>query len=61
MTESTLPDSQPYDYVFRSTSDGIVIADKDGLIHKLNPAGAGMLAVTLEEVMGKKDSEGVKE
>jgi two-component system, OmpR family, sensor histidine kinase ResE len=54
MAEQTVPNLQPYDYLFRSTSDGIIIADKAGLIKEINPAGAGMLDVAREEAIGKK-------
>jgi signal transduction histidine kinase len=53
MTEQTTGDSQLYDYVFRSTSDGIIVTDAEGLIRGINPMGAGMLGVTLEEIEGK--------
>lgn len=54
MSQQTFPDSQTYDYVFRSTSDGIIACSPAGLIEQINPAAAGMLSVTTETVIGSK-------
>lgn len=56
MAEQTSRDSQLYDYVFRSSSDGIIVTDVEGLLREINPAGAGMLGVTLDEIDGKSPS-----
>jgi len=53
MTNRTLPQSQIYEFIFRSTSDGIVTANPIGLIEHLNPAGAAMLGIVPEHVIGK--------
>ncbi|GAB4317740.1 MAG: hypothetical protein Kow00117_08050 [Phototrophicales bacterium] len=41
-----------YDFLFRSTSDGVIIADRDGVITSVNPAGAAMLGQTPETLIG---------
>lgn len=46
-------DASHFDFIFRSSSDGILSADDKGLINRLNPAGAGMLGVTSEDVLGR--------
>ncbi len=53
MTEHAISQAQTYDFLFRSTSDGVIIANKDGIIEQLNPAAASMLGVTLEGTRGK--------
>ncbi len=53
MTQPTSTDAQHFDFVFRSSSDGLMSASSSGLINRLNPAGAGMLGVTLEDVLGR--------
>lgn len=42
-----------YEFLFRSTLDGILIADQKQLIQQINPAAAAMLAVTVDEVIGQ--------
>lgn len=56
MTDTkTLLDSSPiYEFLFRTTADGLLIADNEGLIRHINPAAASMLSVTVDEVVGKK-------
>ena len=44
---------QIYDYIFRGTSDGILIADKKPKLVAVNPAAAAMLRVTVEELLDK--------
>ena len=44
---------QFYEYLFRRTSDGILIADDQQQLIAINPAAAAMLRVTVEELMGK--------
>jgi signal transduction histidine kinase len=46
-------DNDAFAYLFRSTSDGILIADESGVITQINPAAASMLGVTVEDVIGK--------
>ena len=41
-----------YDFVLRSTADGIIVADAQGLIASVNPAGAAMLGSTPEHLVG---------
>lgn len=53
MIDKVLAQSQLYDFLFRSTSDGIIIAGTDGLIEEINPAAAAMLATTVDEMVGK--------
>jgi PAS domain S-box-containing protein len=44
---------QLYDFIFRSTADGILIADAENQLTALNPAAAAMLRQTVEELIGK--------
>jgi PAS domain S-box-containing protein len=53
MTEQTLSQSQLYDFIFRTAADGILIANPNGLLHQINPAGAAMLGVIAEDLVGK--------
>lgn len=45
--------SQVYDFIFRSTSEGILIANRNEVIEQINPAAAAMLGVTVEDVIGR--------
>ena len=42
-----------YDYLFRTTDNGILITDSNGKITHMNPAAAAMLGVTVEDVVGR--------
>ncbi|MGB7341005.1 MAG: ATP-binding protein [Phototrophicaceae bacterium] len=42
-----------YDFIVRSTADGILIMSSDQTIQHMNPAAAAILSVTLEDVIGK--------
>lgn len=44
---------QCYDYLFRHTADGILIADDQSQLVAVNPAAASMLRLTVEELLGK--------
>ena len=57
MLSQTLPDNTTYDYLFRTSSDGILIADAQGLVEQVNPAAAAMLGVTAELLLNKPPSE----
>jgi len=45
--------SQFYEFIFRTTADGILTTDRNNLIEQINPAAAAMLSVTVDEVLGK--------
>ncbi len=47
---------QAYGFLFRSASDGILIA-RDLTLEQTNPAAAAMLGVTVEEIIGKPVDE----
>lgn len=47
-------DQQVYDFLFRSTADGILLADAQRHLIGVNPAAAAMLRQTVEELIGKK-------
>ncbi|MFN8374279.1 MAG: histidine kinase dimerization/phospho-acceptor domain-containing protein [Anaerolineae bacterium] len=49
--------TQMYDFVFRSTDNGIIVTDDEGLIELVNPAAAAMLAMHTEELIGKTPEE----
>jgi signal transduction histidine kinase len=40
------------EYIFRTTADGILVADAEGTLERINPAAAAMLSVTVDEVYG---------
>jgi two-component system, OmpR family, sensor histidine kinase ResE len=42
-----------YEFIFRSSADGILISDSTGCITQINPAAAAMLGVTVEAVRGR--------
>ena len=44
---------QAYEYLFRNTADGIIMANEAGKITNINPAAASMLGITVEEVKDK--------
>jgi len=44
--------AQSYGFIFRSTSDGILIAH-DAIIEQANPAASAMLGLTVEDLIGK--------
>lgn len=46
-------DLEMFDFIFRSTSDGIISANEDSHIEHINAAAAGMLSVTVDEVIGR--------
>jgi signal transduction histidine kinase len=52
--DQMLTDAQSYEFIFRSTSDGIIVVDTKHVISQVNPAGAGMLGITREEAIGKR-------
>ncbi len=45
--------THPYQFIFRSTADGILLATRQGVLEQVNPAAAAMLAISPEEVIGK--------
>lgn len=42
-----------HEYIFRTTSDGILICDASQVISHVNPAAAAMLGITVEDVIGR--------
>jgi two-component system, OmpR family, phosphate regulon sensor histidine kinase PhoR len=57
MPSHTLSESTLYDYLFRTTSDAILIANGRGVLEQVNPAAAAMLGITAEELIGKTPFE----
>jgi len=53
MTNTTAPQISQSEFIFLSTSDGIITASGLGIIEKINPAGAGMLGITPQDIIGK--------
>lgn len=53
MTNQTLNTIGIYDYLFHSTDNGILIVDSRKRISHINAAGAAMLGMTVEDVVGK--------
>ncbi len=54
--EQIQPQFHAYDFLFRSTSDGVLIAE-DGLLSQINPAAAGLLGIVSDDVIGKRPQE----
>ena len=52
-TQSLLETSPAYEFIFRSTADGILVMDNTNIIRHMNPAAAAMLSVTIEDIIGK--------
>jgi len=52
MSENIVPITQFYEYVFRTTDDGILIADGEGRLLHVNPAAAAMLGETVDNLIG---------
>lgn len=42
-----------YEFLFRTSLDGVLVANKKQLIQQMNPAAAAMLALTVEDVIGQ--------
>lgn len=57
MTDTAFYDAATYEFLFRSTADGLIIADVDSRITHINPAATAMLGVTIDEVVGKAVSQ----
>jgi signal transduction histidine kinase len=49
-----------YAFMFRSTSDGVLVAHNQ-LVEALNPAAAAMLAVTVEDVVGQPPEQAFRQ
>lgn len=43
--------SARYAFVYRNTADGVLIADRDGILRYLNPAACALLGVRADEVL----------
>ncbi len=57
MPQMVLESATVYDFLFRTTADGLLIADANMKLSLLNPAAAAMLGVTAENVVGKSPQE----
>jgi signal transduction histidine kinase len=57
--ESTL--TQMYDFVIRSTDNGILATDELGLIELVNPAAAALLATSPEDLIGKTPEDALRQ
>lgn len=57
MVMSEKPIDSIGEHIFRTTSDGIIIANAQGAIERINPAAAAMLGVTIDEVRQKLAQE----
>lgn len=52
MTEQNTVQYNLHEYLFRSTSDGVIVATEDLRILQVNPAAVAMLTVTADELIG---------
>ncbi|MCU0499562.1 MAG: PAS domain-containing protein [Anaerolineae bacterium] len=57
MVNQTRPELHLFEYVFRTTSDGILIANAERLLAQVNPAAVAMFGITAEKVIGKTPFE----
>lgn len=57
MMSMTLTDNPTFDYVFRTTSDGILIVNPRGIVEQVNPAAVAMLGMTAEVLVGRAPTE----
>src|SRR5205809_414721 len=46
-----------YNLLFRAISDGAIVADRAGLLVRINPAAAGMLRCIPDDVLGQPCAE----
>lgn len=53
MAEGTTNTTLIYEFLYRTTSDGVLILDETQRIIHLNPAAAAMLGVTLEDALNR--------
>lgn len=58
MSDSAL--RERYDYLFRTTSDGLIALDGEGRIERMNPAALAMLRLTPEECLGRFPGQAFK-
>ncbi len=47
------PDTVVNEFLFRRSSDGILIASPDGVLEQINPAAAALLGVSVDQVLGR--------
>lgn len=45
------------DYLFYTTADGVLVINARGLIARVNPAACSMLAITVEETLGRSPDQ----
>lgn len=57
MTKTVLDSSLIYEFIFRSTANGILVANSELIIRRINPAAAAMLGVSGENIVGKPVQE----
>jgi PAS domain S-box-containing protein len=55
MSESTV--RARYDFLFRTTSDGLIVLDAEGRVIRMNPAAAAMLRISPEQCLGKTSAD----
>ena len=55
MTDQTT--QAQFDYLFRTTADGLIMLDASGCVNRMNPAAAAMLRVIPEECIDKQPAE----
>jgi PAS domain S-box-containing protein len=51
--DAALSQQSVFEYILRSTSDGVVVMNVEGLIEQVNPAAARMLGITPENLIGR--------
>lgn len=57
MAKTILDSSQVYEFIFRSSDNGVLIADSELIITRINPAAAAMVGVSGDSIVGKSVME----
>lgn len=55
MTQTNL--GERYDFLFRTTSDGLITLEAEGRIERMNPAAAAMLRVNAADCLGQQPAD----
>lgn len=54
---SATANEQLYAFIFRSSAEGILIADETNIIRSVNPAAAAMLGIPIEQCVGRRPQD----
>jgi two-component system, OmpR family, phosphate regulon sensor histidine kinase PhoR len=57
MAETVANHTSLYEFIVRTTNNGVLIADKSLLLTQINPAAAAMISMTPEQIVGKSPKQ----